>query len=426
MIKKYGNRLTTFGAGIMTYSLGFNLQVTGNYFPRVAIGGTNRVYLEIAFTAATSVTVDWGNGDIVTYPTKTSGSGYYFSIAQPGTDGYLTRDYPFYTYEDGLGIQRNIRFIFANANLVRTISLYGCTADVQPLRIKFNQYRNLGAVALTTLNLTDIDDSYLTINSVNNIAVRNAFIAGSRYYGQIPLFVLTGKNYNSITWSDLQFANKSWADSNLDKIATTQNLDTLKTLAINSSMITSANGGLPANFADLKIDYLDVQQNRYTTVPAVVNSITTLKQLNVALNPTLQSLGDLSSLTQLAILNISDCYALDIALPSWFNNLTALKTIIYQALGRLDANRQTAWIEEFYNFVVANAPMTGTSANPFRSMIINISNRGANSVAPIPAGVYQAPSGYIQGSNNGTPTSSLERIWVLVNQYEHAITYRAS
>ena len=39
-----------------------------------------------------------------------------------------------------------------------------------------------------------------------------------------------------------------------------------------------------------------------------------------------------------------------------------------------------------------------------------------------PTGIYQQPTGYIQGSNNGTPASPMEMVWVLVNQYKWKIT----
>ena len=39
-----------------------------------------------------------------------------------------------------------------------------------------------------------------------------------------------------------------------------------------------------------------------------------------------------------------------------------------------------------------------------------------------PSGEYQAPEGFIKGSNNGTPTSQMEKVYVLVNNYNCVFT----
>ena len=37
-----------------------------------------------------------------------------------------------------------------------------------------------------------------------------------------------------------------------------------------------------------------------------------------------------------------------------------------------------------------------------------------------PSGVEQAPSGFVKGSNNGNPTTPMEKIYVLKNNYAQA------
>lgn len=39
-----------------------------------------------------------------------------------------------------------------------------------------------------------------------------------------------------------------------------------------------------------------------------------------------------------------------------------------------------------------------------------------------PTGTYQAPSGFVLGSSDGTPASQLEKIYVLVNNYNWSVT----
>jgi hypothetical protein len=40
-----------------------------------------------------------------------------------------------------------------------------------------------------------------------------------------------------------------------------------------------------------------------------------------------------------------------------------------------------------------------------------------------PSGTYQAPAGFVQGSNDGTPASAKEQLYVLVNNYGWTMTF---
>jgi hypothetical protein len=71
------------------------------------------------------------------------------------------------------------------------------------------------------------------------------------------------------------------------------------------------------------------------------------------------------------------------------------------------------------NLNINNLYQNRTKWNPFTgTKILNIG--GTNSFA---SGVYQAPTGFVQGSNDGTPASAAEQIYVLVNNYSWTITY---
>lgn len=133
----------------------------------------------------------------------------------------------------------------------------------------------------------------------------------------------------------------------------------------------------------------------------------------------MKSYGDLSANTELETINISRLTDFTTLIPAWFNVLTKLKNISiyasFQNSGGIDS-----YVNNFYDFIVANASMS-VGSTPFRNMTIdaygtNISDQN-NSTRP--SGTYQQPSGYIQGSSNGTPASPMEKIWVLTNQYGH-------
>src|SRR5690606_23306113 len=79
------------------------------------------------------------------------------------------------------------------------------------------------------------------------------------------------------------------------------------------------------------------------------------------------------------------------------------------------------FIDNIYTFVIANAPIVGIDTDQGRHMLI-VNYDTAYHTNPgnyLPTGTYQQPAGYVQGSSNGTPASQFEKVWVLVNQYDH-------
>ena len=65
--------------------------------------------------------------------------------------------------------------------------------------------------------------------------------------------------------------------------------------------------------------------------------------------------------------------------------------------------------------------MTGSTY--LRGLDYQLVNTNLNlNTNPRPSGTYEAPTGYIQGSANGTPTSPMQAIYVLVNQYNMTVT----
>lgn len=160
-------------------------------------------------------------------------------------------------------------------------------------------------------------------------------------------------------------------------------------------------------------------------VPSFINKLLALKvldltQLSGNLSTFFSGWGNFANCVNLDTINISRITTIPTTIPSWFSGLTKLKTITapatYNSLARVNA-----FVDNLYTFVTSNAPISGTSANAFRNMSINIYGVSTidttNSVRP--SGTYQMPTGYVAGNNNGTPASQMEKIWVLANQYAH-------
>ena len=75
---------------------------------------------------------------------------------------------------------------------------------------------------------------------------------------------------------------------------------------------------------------------------------------------------------------------------------------------------------------VANVDATIDSIYQNRSIYDNITVAKSMNISGTnasPTGTYQAPAGFVLGSADGTPTSALEQVYVLVNNYSWTITY---
>ena len=188
--------------------------------------------------------------------------------------------------------------------------------------------------------------------------------------------------------------------------------------------------GLPSNFSSISnLNTLNISNSLFTSIPNV-SAYPSLSSLSIYYSSTLTSWGDLTGLgDKLNTLNVTSCGNLTPTIPSYLSSLTRLRTFIWLACGFSQSGKIDTFITNFYNFIVANAVLVGANTLNFRGMRVRLeaeSGSGVTSNGVIPTGTYQQPTGYIQGSNNGTPSSSLERIWVLENQYLHNITYRIS
>lgn len=127
----------------------------------------------------------------------------------------------------------------------------------------------------------------------------------------------------------------------------------------------------------------------------------------------------LTEMTNLMGLYIGICPNMPTTIPIGLEDCINIKTLnfveSYQTIDKI-----TDVVSNYYNFVILNASMT-LGNTKFRQITFNIT-RSTSNLTPRPTGIYQAPSGYIQGSANGTPASPMEMIYVLVKQYRWSVT----
>jgi len=330
-----------------------------------------------------------------------------------------------------------------NANRIVTINfdrnlLKACTVNLMYLLAQdfifgFDRYPNLATFSVAQIGPSQAGavlnlnwDGSTILSQLSSLTINTCFAASSRYYGTIPSFFFL-MPIQQLAVGDQGMSSKTFAQSKLDQIyllSSTLNSLTLQNIALTDN--NSGAGPLPSNFSSLtNLQTLKLLSPSYTAIPSVVNSITSLTTLYCAFVSSVTSYGDISALTNLVLLGVQANYNIPTTIPSYFSGLTKLKTWDLRNCFKTQTRIDTA-ISNIYSFIITNAPITGTSASSFRSMIFNVDIFSVGDGTAIPSGTYQQPSGYVSGSNNGSPASSLEMIWVMVHQYAHTWTYRAS
>lgn len=404
--------------------------LTGAKFPLV-VDANNRAQLIFTFSAPTTVTVDWNDGNVNTYNTGSGNNLMWYDLGANVSGTQPSYALPAHLYSDGsTTTQRNVTFSF-DKNLLTSIFIGLIKLDIQNFTFAFGKYPALNTFRVSQIGLnqlgafTGLDlDNIPSSTQLTQLAINSAFASGSAPYATIPLGIFSFPlNYLAIGSAGMGVS--SFSGCNLDKIGTYL-AGTLQSLTIQNTPLHDDNNGqgaLPSNFNLLtKLTTLSLLTTSHTTTPAIINSMTSLTTLVIGYGY-LTSYGDFSALTNLTSISFSaNNTFVTTSLPAYFANFTKLKNVYYQDFAGVLDDLITSW----YNLIVANAPMTGISTSPFRSMSFNVNIVATGDHTQIPSGTLQQPSGYVQGSANGTPASSLERIWVLIHQYGHTWSYRTS
>lgn len=118
--------------------------------------------------------------------------------------------------------------------------------------------------------------------------------------------------------------------------------------------------------------------------------------------------------------------------PDWIydvRKLNALSRVDSTALSNI--TKQDNIVDEFYDFVTGweYITMNGTASDGKRNQFYGLTFQLVDNVNypnkdPRPSGTYQAPEGFIKGSANGNPATPMEKIYVLVNNYNMVINVR--
>ncbi|WP_442589199.1 hypothetical protein ACSBL2_24585 [Pedobacter sp. AW31-3R] len=433
-INQFNNKIVRFGQSLINYPAGITLNGRGLSFPNSTPSNTGSFIL--IFNEATQVSINYGNGIVINYPTtQTAVGSHTFHIYAKGSNTFSTPPaYAFtkYVYPDGLtDADRTVNIQYRRDLLKQFLSVSNTFLIVQDLAFEFAKHPSLEIFQMTLTNIVN-RFNLKSVNAISNPKLINLFINSSfantsPYYTQIPIEIFDLPLTN-LTMGGIGYKSVTFAKNNFDKLPLLKN--TLTNLSLAETSLADTNNGegpLPEQITELsKLRYLACINTRHTVIPAMINQLTGLTTLSYNYTSTLLSVGDISALTNLKTINHTNAYSISTDIPSYYAQ-TMVKLVTWTFSGAFRTQeRMLSFIDNMYSFITSNAAISASGSSSFRTMVISINETTNNDGTVIPEGIYQQPTEYIKDISNGNPSSSLEKIWVLVNQYAHTWTYRAT
>lgn len=398
---------------------------SNRYFP-YCINSTTAAQLIIIFSEPTTVKVDWGNGTIENFNTFINSSGNNeFSIRRMqsgqgsipnGTFSTIGKDY-------GTAKTRYLSFEY-DRNLVTSFSFTNTVLPPQILSFPISDYTNLKTLNLTLLllsasvnyftnsSLIELNLQNISNSQIDRLSITSIFNNSNTYNSVLPLEIFSmplvslsiGGNYHV----------NDFVTSRMNMIGDYLG-NTLESLSM-ITLFTQAQG-LPSNFNKLtKLKSLEISQQgnsfKWTSLPSVIASLVSLETLvmNYNILAGFTSLGISFSNTKLTTISMVGTYS-TVSNHSWVSTIpTTLRSIDFRSF-----NSQTnldSFITAIYNKIKTNTVYQG--------MTIQVQAAPNYGSSAIPTGIYQQPT------TIGSPASSKEMIWELVNIYGCTVTYRAS
>jgi hypothetical protein len=417
----FGGNIMKFGSSVMNSGESFVLKSTAPTFP-MELDNNNNGIMILEFSVSTVVKVNYGDGTIINYTANFISAGRYQVYLKKKGANTTGTNVNVYTYADGLSLPRVVSFSFDRSKLI-LIQLDLMRLSIGDLLFEITKYPMLKTFNIRQIfSIVDLNlEGSFSSSMVESVQINNAFIPSSPYYKSIPssFFLMPLKTLGVGSGG----MGGSFASSKFDQIYLLGS--TLNNLTIQGTPISDNHfgaGPLPSNFSELtSLNQFSMLSTNHTVIPSTLNTIPSLTGISMGYSGNLIGWGDLSNLINLTNISIASAPNMSTTLPSYLTLLTKLKNMQAQACFKTQLRVDT-WVDNWYTFITTNASMTGLNTLPFRGMKhnINVVYTGDGTVSP--TGTYQQPSGYVSGSNNGTPASPKEKIWVMVNQYGHTWT----
>lgn len=277
---------------------------------------------------------------------------------------------------------------------------------------------NIGLYSLSTLSLRGTTFDEFPINFLggifNLLTIQN--ITQQTMYS-IPEWITKSRIRTLLLHGSIELDND--ITNSIEKLMDIQDLEIL---SLAGTKITD----IPTNFKDIStLRSLRLGNNPFTEITTNINDCKQLTELSFGYYPgywtsagsnlfTSWGVG-IANMPELQVFRFDGMHQAPDTLPTRIETAPKCKTI--WARTNRTQQRQDTFIENVYNQVISTATIA-TGEGVLRRTTLRIENSSSVSIYPRPSGTYQAPSGYVQGIENGTPATAMEMIYVLVNQYE--------
>lgn len=416
-----------------------------NYIPNPIISSDYNCYISFYSKTPGNVTVDWGDGNVETFkmckvnnssyiaawrtlnidyrknPTSVGG-GWGLGIDQE--TGEYIKPYPNHYYADN------------DINQVRNIIMQ-FTCDIVNANFNTTVHHSFPILEMTTLESLYLSDNkyimeipYSRITKLKNLkTLLFNRLGGTLEYIPDAIFDMTG--LTSLTLSGI--VNLTNIDSsNIRKI---NNLKNLVSLSLSTTWLTQ----YIKEFNDLpKLVSLDIAPNYLPDINPMFDEVTQINQnltyLNymgsgwiVGRNRTnwAEQISG-KGIDNLQTLDVSYAPLLTLTLPNYIKNEMRSLSSFNFVYNTPTVLRADTFVNNFYSYVTGWTQMTMESTakdgkrNQFYGLYVNMWGALEPTNNSRPSGIEQAPSGFIKSVNNGNPTTPMEKIYVLKNNYGQA------
>lgn len=417
MLYKSGNILVKSGTTYFKQVVKqITFQVEGDRFPIRTAGAFGSCYFLLSQNV--DVTVNYGDGVVNTY--STVGSNPKFGYKTDSVDDSNVGELAPHIFQDGETGLRNITFEFSNLSALTDIYFNYCQLSGNfPAEVVFAN--NLRQIYLQiTRRLNSILNEVINIPSLEIYSVGRAFLV-------TPTFIpseLFNSNLKQLNVSGTILTNNT--SSNFFLI--NQLSDTLTFFQATGSQIEELPNEL---FECTLLYYLGLDNNNFQKIDERLNLLTNLKILHFGyVDVTVDnSLPDWNNLTKLEVVFLAspdsshNGFNYSDIVTNWVGLKNLSSFLLFQRFCRTDA-QLNAFIPSWYQLITENGFLDPSSQaaidsgypNQFRSISWGHSSLTVDS--PI-----VAPSGFVQGVSNGTPTTNGERVYVLMANYSHVTPY---
>lgn len=414
--------------------------------PKPIIGSDHNSTIQFRSSSPGSVTVDWDDGNVETFQMQNNGSfyiigwrcldvDYYKNPSSTGggwgwgidqSTGQYIKPLPNHHYTDGETRERHIIITFTCEDVYyfnsETVTMWGFPIlelpSLQSLTIRYTSYiKEIPFVRLSKIK------KLITL-SFASLGDKLQFIPDS-------LLEMT-----SLTTLDISgcFDLSNPDSSNFRNIKKLKNLKSFTAAVCNITTYIKEFNDLP------NLEHLYISNSNLAYYGA--DGIPTFDEIS-AINPSIKYFNVLGAsfsgggirtswmekefngkgLGNLTYLPIEFQNNLTLVLPEYLKEMNNLM-YIYGSNSFKSQSRADTWVNNLYSYMTnwEQVTMTNKLKNGKRNQFYGLNIDMWASSQPYdyrPSGTYQAPSGFVKGVSNGNPTTPMEKIYVMENNYAH-------